>query len=202
VNEPSADLFAVAARQRAHRAFTTDDVSDEVVTRLLETATRAPSAENRQPWVFIVVRDPATREQIGALTAKAWELGGRQHSEGRLEPALLADVDQGALGGVATAPVLIVVAGDTDATPATVIAASIFPAAQNLMLAATALGLGSALTTLPTVFGHELRTLLALPDHVVPMAVIPVGHPARRLGPNRRRAVAESTHRDRYGNPW
>ena len=196
------DIFSVAARQRAHRDFADEPVADATIERILETATRAPSAENRQPWVFVVVRDPQIRARIGELTARAWELGGRQHSVGRLDERLLADVDQGAMGGVANAPVLVVVGGDAAITPEKVLAASIFPAAQNLMLAATTLGLGSALTTLTTVFAAELRELVDLPDHIVPMAVVPIGVPTKQLGPNRRRPATESMHRDQYGRPW
>ena len=81
-------------------------------------------------------------------------------------------------------------------------AASIFPAVQNLLLAAGALGLGSAMTTLPLVAGDGLAALLDLPPEVVPMAVVPLGWPARSLGPPRRAPVADKAHRDRYGKPW
>jgi nitroreductase len=81
------------------------------------------------------------------------------------------------------------------------IGSSIFPCVQNMLLAATALGLGSALTTLVTQVG-ELRALLALPEAVEATAVIPLGFPARPLGPPRREPVAEHTHRDRYGTAW
>ena len=80
--------------------------------------------------------------------------------------------------------------------------ASIFPAVQNLLLAAAALGLGTALTTLATGFGDELRELLALPEHVRPMAVVPLGHPASKLGPPKRLPLAERAHRERYGVAW
>ncbi|MFM7225636.1 MAG: nitroreductase family protein, partial [Actinomycetota bacterium] len=65
------DLFAVVGRQRAHRAFTDEPVADTVVARLLEAATFAPSAENRQPWEFVVVRDPDVRARIGEITERA-----------------------------------------------------------------------------------------------------------------------------------
>ena len=105
-------FFDVVHRQRACRAYGDVAVDDATVERVLEAATFAPSAENRQPWVFVVVRDAQRRASIGALTRQAWEAGGRAHSEGRLTPALLADVEGGAQGGVAGAPVLVVVCGD------------------------------------------------------------------------------------------
>jgi nitroreductase len=196
------DLFSVVGRQRACREFRADLVEDALVERCLEAATFAPSAENRQPWAFVVVRDAELRGVIGDLTRRAWRGGGRQHSEPRLASELLAEVDRGAEGGVAAAPVLVVACGDTRLGLEVTLSASIFPAIQNLLLAATALGLGSALTTLPVAFGDELRTALTLPTAVQPLAVVPLGWPARRLGPPRRRPVSEKAHRERYGAAW
>ena len=175
------DLFAVVSRQRACRAFSDAPVTDAEIAQLLEAATHAPSAENRQPWEFVVVRD-AARAAIGDLTRRAWEAHGRAFSETRLSPKLLADVDRGATGGIAAAPVHIVVCADIERGLEATVASSIFPAVQNLLLAATALGLGSALTTITTSFRSELAALLALPAHVVPVAVVPVGRPAKPLG--------------------
>jgi nitroreductase len=196
------DFFDVVLRQRACRAFRPEPLDDDLVERVLEAATFAPSAENRQPWVFVVVRDPGRRAAIGDLNRRAWEGGGRSHSEGRLAPSLLDDVDQGAQGGVAGAPVVVVVGGDTRSGDRRVLAASIFPATQNMLLAAGALGLGAALTTLPLVFGDELAEVVGFPPEVQPMAVVPLGWPARPLGPPRRLPVADKAHRDTFGSPW
>jgi len=195
-------FFDVVHRQRACRTFDDRPVDDDTVERVLDAATFAPSAENRQPWVFVVVRDGERRAAIGRLTRQAWEGGGRAHSEGRLAPGLLADVEVGAQGGVAAAPVLVVVAGDTGVGDRRVMEASVFPAVQNLLLAATALGLGSSLTTLPLVFGEELASIVGLPAEVLPMAVVPLGWPGRSLGPPRRLPVAAKAHRETYGSPW
>jgi nitroreductase len=196
------DFFAVIARQRACRAFDDAPVGDDEVAQLLAAATYAPSAENRQPWEFVVVRDPALRASIGELTRRAWDAHGRAFSERRLDPRLLAEVDRGATGGLAAAPVHIVVCADTQRGLAATVPSSIFPAVQNLLLAATALGLGSALTTLATASRTELQALLGLPEHVWPVAIVPVGRPARALGAPRRDPFARHAHRDRYGNPW
>jgi nitroreductase len=195
-------FFAVARAQRAHRSFTDEPVSDDLIGRVLDAATYAPSAENRQPWEFVVVRDPELRAQIGDLMRRAWEQHGRAHSEGRLSPALLADVDRGATGSISAAPVLIVVAADTARALPVTVPSSIFPALQNLLLAAGALGLGSALTTIATAFAAELRETVGLPESVVPVAVVPLGFPAKPLGLSKRDPFAQHTHRDRYGEPW
>jgi nitroreductase len=196
------DLFAVVNRQRACREFADTDVADADLAPLLEAATHAPSAENRQPWEFVIVRDPVTRAAIGELTRQAWDAHGRAFSATRLSPGLLAEVDKGATGGIAAAPVHVVVCADIERGLEATIGSSIFPAIQNLLLAATAVGLGSALTTLTTAFAPELAELLALPRHVVPVAVVPLGYPARRLGPPRREPFADHTHRERYGKAW
>lgn len=196
------DLFDVVRSQRACRAFAERPVGDDVVERVLEAGTFAPSAENRQPWAFVVVRDADHRAAIGALNRRAWEGGGRTYSAPRLGERLLADVEGGVMGGVAAAPVIVVVCGDTRLGNARVLEASVFPAVQNMLLAATALGLGSALTTLPLAFGDELSAMLHLPEPVRPMAVVPLGWPARALGPPRRSPVAEKAHRETFGAGW
>ena len=106
------------------------------------------------------------------------------------------------MGGIAAAPVLVVVCGDTRLAFPQTLDASVFPAVQNLLLAAHALGLGSTLTTLPVVAGEELAVLLGLPPEVIPIAVVPLGHLPAPLGPPRRRPLAEKAHLNRYGTPF
>jgi|SRR5579875_633372 len=203
---PSAGIptgfFDLAHTQRAHRAFGADPVPDEVVARILAAAVCAPSAENAQPWEFVVVRDVRLREAIGELTARVWTSGAREAVAGTLSPTLLADVDAGARGGVANAPVLVVVCAHLRRCRPDTVGSSIFPAVQNILLGAAASGLGAALTTLPTVADGPLSELLGLPAEVRPVAVVPLGHPARPLGPPRRDPFEHHTHRDRYGTPW
>jgi nitroreductase len=196
------DFFDVVHNQRAARSFLPDDVDDATVARVLTAATHAPSAENSQPFVFVVVRDAALRAAIGALTARIWEGGAKALEEQRLSPAFLREVEEGATGGVAGAPVLVVVCGDTRLTFPNAMDASVFPAVQNLLLAAQALGLGSTLTTLPVLGGDELSGLLGLPPEVVPVAVTPLGYLPKPLGPPRRKPLHEKAHLDRYGTPF
>jgi nitroreductase len=195
-------FFDVVLGQRACRQFDDRPVGDDLIELCLRAATHAPSAENLQPWVFVVVRDDGLRGDIAELTRRAWRQGGRQHSEGRLPDSLLAEVDRGAEGGIGTAPVIVVVCGDTAIGLESTLPASVFPATQNLLLAASALGLGSAMTTLATLYSDELRGLLDLRDSVRPMAVIPIGWPSRPAGPPRRLPLEQRAHRDRYGRPW
>ncbi|MEO6468631.1 MAG: nitroreductase family protein [Acidimicrobiia bacterium] len=196
------ELFDVMRAQRACRSFRDDPVSDADLELILDAAVHAPSAENRQPWEFVVVRDDVARAAIGELIAQGWNTVGREFSAGRLSPDLLADIEHGATGGIAGAPVHIVVGADGHRGLAATSAESVFPAVQNLMLAAGARGLGTALTTIAIGFADELRAIVGFPDHIRPMAVVPIGHPAHPLGPPRRDSFAIRTHRDRYGTPW
>lgn len=191
----------VALAQRACRSFSPAPVAPEAVRRVLVAATHAPSAANSQPWRFVVVTDPHRREQIAGLGARAWAGGAQTWSKGSLEPRLFQEVAAGATGGLAGAPVLVVVAVDVSAAPPAALGASVWPAVQNLLLAAAEEGLGSVLTTLPAADPDALASLVALPDGVVPVAVVPLGHPAKPLGAPRRRPVDEVAFAEVYGQP-
>jgi nitroreductase len=192
-------FFDVVLRQRACRDFAPDPVPDEDIALMLEAAVHAPSAENAQPWVFVVVRDADRRRRIAELTRRLWDGGAGDHSRPRLAAGLFAEVDGAIRSGFGGAPVLVVVAGDgRDPTTRATLGASVFPAVQNLLLAANALGYGSALTTLPTVAAAELRDVVELPEGLEPMAVVPIGFPARSLGRPQRLSPAAKTYLDRY----
>jgi nitroreductase len=195
-------FFEVVLGQRACRQFSDEPVGDDLVEQCLRAATHAPSAENRQPWVFVVARRPEVRAGIAELTREVWQDAARQSSLGRLSDDLFDDVDRGAATGMASAPVIIVVCGDTALGLEVTLPSSVYLATQNLLLSAAALGLGSAMTTLATIYGDRLRQLLELPGTVKPMAVVPLGWPDRPLGPPRRLPLEARVHRDRYGQPW
>ncbi len=149
-------FFDVIMAQRACRQFADRDVDDALVEWCLTAATHAPSAENLQPWVFVVVRDVEQRTAIAELTRRLWRQMGRPASEGRLAPGLMADVDAGAETGTAGAPVQVVVCGDSSEAHRSTLPSSVYLATQNLLLAAGALGLGSAMTTLATLEADTL----------------------------------------------
>lgn len=195
-------FFEIVRSQRAHRALLPDPIPEAWIEQILEAGTHAPSAKNCQPWRFVVVQDPALRQQIADGARDAWLSFARDTTEDQTDPGFL-DVDRWAMGGLAEAPVIIVLCGDTSVLPLDQMGSSIYPAAQNILLAAAALGLGSLMSSLP-LYAPDGRfaKLLGLPDHVVPLATLPIGHPARKLGRPRRRPIAELTSRDRYGRPW
>ena len=189
-------VLGILNSQRAHRDFLSDAIPEADIEKILTAATHAPSAENSQPWEFIVVTDEKLRAALGELMQRAWDGGGRDASRDVLAADVFADVDRGLTGGIASAPVMILCCADLNRTRKETIGSSLFPAVQNLLVAATALGYGSALTTIATVFTHELRNLLGFPESVVPVALVPLGRPARKLGPPRRDPAGERTHQN------
>jgi nitroreductase len=197
------DLFDVVLSQRACRHFTDEPVPDGDVERILTAATHAPSAENTQPWVFVVVRDAGRRAAISELARTLWTGGARSYAQAHVDERMIASIDASVADGFGSAPVLIVVGADLDSgVHASMLGSSIFPAVQNLMLAASALGYGSALTTLTTLVADQLREIVDLAPRIEPLAVVPLGRPARKLGPPRRAPIAAKAHRERYGIGW
>ncbi|HLM64595.1 MAG TPA: nitroreductase family protein [Acidimicrobiales bacterium] len=190
-------------RQRACRTFTDSHVVDEDLVTMLRAATHAPSAENRQPWVFVVVRDATTRGAIVELSRRVWDGGARRHAQRNLDPGFFAAVDEFVDRGYGGAPVLVVVAGDgRSGVPEPVLASSVFPATQNLLLAAASLGYGSSMTTLAAQVPDVLAAAVGLPAGVRPLAVVPIGRPATPMGRPRRRPVGEVAHLDSFGTPF
>lgn len=194
--------------QRAVRRLRQDPVDDETVMEILSLAVRAPTGSNAQNWEFVVVRSPDVKHQLARLNRQAYSLYRRiakSRARGDLSQARILSAVQWQADHFEDAPVIIVAClHGRGAGPSLAKAAhygSIFPAVQNLLLAARALGLGAALTTLPLWSRALARRTLGLPAGVTPCAVIPLGWPmGGGYGPTTRRPVEEVTHLDRYGN--
>jgi nitroreductase len=200
------ELLAVMHAQRACRRFDPDGkVLDADLERMLHAAVRAPSAENIQPWSFVVVRNEEARAQLADWWTETWNAGGGDIVRQSLDDkVLVADLEYGFnRGGFAAAPVVVVVCADTERVPEIYAPSSIYPAVQNLLLAAADLGYASCLTTGLTTFGVDrVREKLQLPDTLLPMAAVYLGRSARKLSPPRRRPAASVTYREQFGNPW
>lgn len=219
--EETPDFFTVVDTQRAIRRFTAQPVPDAVIHRILLAATRAPSARGAEPWGFVVVRDADLRGKIGELYATAWKAADewttatdadRDLREQPHYERMMRAVRELA-GHLAEAPVLIaccldhrrlgpIAAGGGTLLSPVAAYASIFPAVQNLLLAARALGVGSTLTTLHRTFEEPLKALLDVPAEVEIAALVPLGYPAGRFAPTRRAPVEEIAFRERWGRAF
>jgi nitroreductase len=196
-------LFEAMYTQRAVRRFKPDPVPDELVEKLIEAATKAPSGSNRQPWVFIVVREPETKRQIGEFYKAAWNASFAPGSSGiqALTPRIRSSAQY--LGNhMSDAPVLVFACIEHSGTPSVTSGSSIYPAVQNLLLAARGMGIGSVLTTLHKRHDAEIKALLGIPENIETAALLPLGYPAEGdgYGPTRRRPVEEVTHWERWGS--
>ena len=103
------------------------------------------------------------------------------------------------------APILILACIQTNGSPGnTLRGSSIYPAVQNLMLAARGLEIGSVITTLHTRYEQEIKDLLGIPDEVETVALIPLGYPTsdEQFGRNNRTPVELVTFKEKWGNPW
>ena len=191
-------LFEAMGTQRAIRYFKGDAVPREAVERLLEAATRAPSGTNRQMWHFVVVQDATLRGRLADVYRRA----GR-NALPRLEwlreanPRILRSATH-LIEHLDDAPVLLLACIEHDGGTNLTTGSSIYPAVQNILLAARGLGLGSVLTTFHKQYEDEVKGLLGIPDNVETAALLPIGYPAEGAGygPTRRKPLDEVAHWD------
>ncbi len=204
-------LLEGIATTRAIRRFRDEAVPEDALAAILFAASRAPSGSNRQPFRFVVLRDGpraiAARRLIGEGARRAWGTkrqtdrydegsGSRQSSP----KARLAAAMSGFVEDFESVPVVVLACLDRYRPPTPTEGASVYPACQNLLLAARALGYGGVLTGWHAMVEPELRDLLEIPEHVFVAATIALGRPAGRHGPVRRRPLREVVFEDRWGS--
>jgi nitroreductase len=202
------DLFEIMATTRSMRRLKPDRVPDALIRQILEVGVSAPSGGNMQRWRFLVIRDPKVKQTIGAYYKRAWdEVVSPRYRAGEPAPgtsrerfARMLNSAQYLADHIHEAPVWIVPCLE-GANPTRTSGSSIYPAVQNMLLAARALGLGATLTTLYLNFEKEVEAALSLPPDVHSYALLPVGYPMGRFGPVRRVPLAEVVYEDRWGQP-
>lgn len=190
---------------RAVRHFKPNAVEDEKIRTILDAAIRAPSGGNTQPWEFVVVTDPQLKQGIKQPIAEAWRALMKSPRIQALPPKVKAIYEEATELVEATekVPALILACIDLNRASRSEEAryASIYPAVQNLMLAAHELGLGTCLTThgsTPTRGEDEVKRVLGIPRDVKVACVIYLGYPARKLTPPKRRPIREVTHYNKW----
>jgi nitroreductase len=218
-------LFEAIYTARSIRRIKTDPIPDEIITKVLDAAIRAPSGSNAQGWVFIVVKDAEKRKQLGAIYQKTSSILVKLYEGAKapphMDPAKYERWWRSVLylfDHMGEAPVLIVpclkqtmwtnAASLPDdvktrmASAARLAGSSIYPAVQNIILACRAFGLGTVLTTIHAFFEEETKAVVGLPPEVSTFALMPIGYPRDKFGPVRRLPVNEVTCLDSYGKPW
>jgi nitroreductase len=208
MSEPADDIWDVLSTARTIRRFTDEPVADAVLARCLEAATWAPSGANAQGWRFTVLRSPEQRAVVARAAAQALEV--IEPVYGMSRPAD-DDTSRRARTNRATYE-LHDRAGEFTSVLFTqqkyptaselLLGGSIFPAMQNFLLAARALGLGACLTSWASYGGEQLlREAVGVPDDWMLAGHVVVGWPRGHHGPVRRRPLADVVFLDRWDQP-
>jgi nitroreductase len=185
------------------RRLRSDPIDDDTLLTLLDLASHATEGSYRR-CEFVVVRDPDVRHQLARAYRQGWSIYRRVLNARDRDDALL-QARQWEADHFEDVPVIVVacVRGRRPMFPA-ISAASFYagalPAVQNLLLAAAALGLGGAASTLALWSGWEARRTLGLPRSVTPVAVIPLGRPRGLPTPAPVPPLGNVVHLDRYGH--
>jgi nitroreductase len=170
-------MLALLRQRRSIRRYRPDPVPGDMVKQLLEAGRWAPSAGNRQPWHFIVVRDEAIRLEVARHSAYYFIRWAH----------------------VSEAPLLIVLCGDTRGGPyQSFLHEDVGLAGSQIMLQAEALGLGTC--WIGGLDREAIGAILKMPAHLEIIGLLTVGFPAEEPEPPARNALARMAHYDSYGN--
>ncbi len=201
------DIWEALYTQRAIRRWKDEPVPEDLIWRVIEAGTKAPSGSNLQPWRFVVIQEEETRAAIAAELRRGLENPGLQQmienaiKSGTRGERLMMTGAQGLFENLAQAPVFIVPCLYQVQSPAPeglLAGSSIYQAVQNIMLAARALGLGTVMTTFQGAVDGVLRERCGIPEEATPAAIIPMGFPNANFGPTNRKPVDEVTNWERW----
>jgi nitroreductase len=207
------DVLEAIATTRAIRRLRPDPIPEDDLAKIFFAATRAPSGSNRQPFRFLVLRNGPVAVEAKALLGDAfrrgWSSKATTDGYGEVDPsspkARAAAAMQHFVDHFESIPVVVLPLLQRYRAPHPTEGASVYPACQNLLLAARALGYGGVITMWHAFVEPQLRPLLQLPDEVAIAATIPLGRTVGGgHGPVRRRPLPELVHEERWGEsaPW
>jgi len=202
-------LLAGLVSTRAIRRYKDEPIPDHDLRAILFGATRGPSGSNRQPFRFMVLADSAPARQAKALIGEAardvWRAkftrDGYAVGSGldvTSKKARMARTMDHYVENFERAPVLVLPCLVRYREPTPMEGASVYPAVQNLLLSARALGYGGVITGFHHAVEAQLKTLLGIPEEVFIAATVTLGKPQGRHGPVRRRPMNELV----FGDSW
>lgn len=209
VTDDQIGLLEGMATTRAIRRYTDEPIPEQALRDMLFTATRAPSGSNRQPFRFLVLTDSdkaiKAKALIGGSARLFWEekrANDRYDQGSGADPnspkSRMARVMQHYVDHFDHVPCLILPCMVRYREPHTMEGASMYPAVQNLMLAARAMGYGGVITGFHGRVEPELKQLLAIPDEVFIACTLTLGRPQGGHGQVRRRPMSELV----FGDTW
>jgi nitroreductase len=203
------DFSEVVTTTRAIRRYRPEPIPEEDLAAILFAATRAPSGSNRQPFRFLVLRDgpvaAEARPVIGEAFRKMW---GRKRTDERYDEgsgedrsspkARMAATMEHFVDHVHEAPVIVLACLRHFRQGHFSEGASVYPACQNLLLAARERGYGGVVTMWHLAAEDRLAGILGLPEGVSIAAAIPLGRPEGHHGPVRRLPLNQFVFEDRW----
>jgi nitroreductase len=212
VTDQPIGLLEGMATTRAIRRFRPDPIPDGDLSTIMWHASRAPSGSNRQSFRFIVLRDGPRAREAKALLGEVFrvEWAEKRRDDGYTtgsgaDPgspkARMAASMQQFVDRFEQIPVVVLAANVRNRPPDLTDGASVYPACQNLLLAARALGYGGVMTMWHALADAQLRECLGIPDRVMLAATIALGRPQGHHGPVRRRPLAELVYEDGWDAP-
>lgn len=194
------DLLEALATTRAIRRYRDEQVPTDDLAKILWFAGRAPSGSNRQAFRFLTLLGGPNAQRARQVLGESFRQGWATKRENdNYRPSRFADSMQDYVDKFESHPVVILVCLDRYRDPNWHEGASVYPACQNLLLAARGLGYGGALTMWHLEVEAELREILSIPGHVALSACITLGVPVGRHGPLRRKPVSQVTFDDGWG---
>lgn len=191
---------------RSIRRYADTPVTEDQLAMMMHLATRAPSGSNRQPFRFVVLRDGPVAQTVRSLLGQgAHQIWAEKRAKGEFPDVrpdsptarMLASMDH-YVDTLAAAPVIVLPCMVRYRPPTVTEGASIYPAVQNLLLGARAVGLGGALSMFHRVKEAEIRAALGMPDDAFIAATITIGVPAGSHGPVRRKPIASVVYDDAW----
>jgi nitroreductase len=170
------DFYDAVQKRLSVRSYKPDPIPEAVLNRIIETGRLAPSAKNYQPWKFIIVKDPTVKQAlVPACRGQAF----------------IAEAPVVICGCAVDAQVWKGMGGYWSAE-----AVDLAIALEHMMLAATAEGLGTC--WIGAFTEAEVKNVLAIPEGVKPIALTPLGVPAREAKPRPRKPLSEIVCYDKY----
>ena len=218
-------LFDAIFSLRATRVYEDRPLPPEVLDRILTATTRACSSGNTQPWDLLVVTDAAIRGQIKAIMVEAFadiDAERAQAPEQLIDGAGRPVTGHAAIEHIDVVPAIVLVLwnpdrgirmkGEYEPNPDGTLrptrhipggrGSSLFPACQNMMLAATALGVSSLFTTFFGLREAEIKALLGVPPRMFLECAVFLGYGAEDLGKPRRKPLTEVVHVNGWNGPY
>ena len=205
------DVFEIIHSTRAMRRLKPDPVPDALIRKILEAGVAAANGGNFQRWRFLVLTDPAVKKAVQCFYKRAFdEVVGPRYATSAPPPGITKEKYARQHNAVEyltehfhEAPVWIVACLDEGkATPTRWSGASIYPAVQNMLLAARALGLGSTLTTRHLLYAKEAEAAMGLPEGVHSYAILPIGWPMGKFGSVGRTVLSDVVFSGKWGQHY